>query len=73
LKELVDKHGVQLKKFPDEVIKELRAKNKEVMEEEAKTSPNFKRVYDSINKFMGEFTYWMEASEWSYIDAFRLK
>ena len=73
LKELVDKHGVQLRKFPDEVIKQLRSKTKEVMEEESQASPNFKRIYESINKFMGEFTYWMEASEWSYIDAFRLK
>lgn len=73
LKRLVEKHNVQLRKFPDEVLIELNKITKTVMAEESEKSPKFKKVYESLTAFMGEFNYWMEASEWAYIDAVRLK
>ncbi|NJL58604.1 MAG: hypothetical protein HC887_02070 [Desulfobacteraceae bacterium] len=72
LKEMVEKLGVQLKKFPDDVLKELRRLTSEVMEGEASANPAFKKVYESLKKFQADFNYWMESSEWAYIDGIRL-
>ncbi len=72
LKEMVEKLGVQLKKFPDDVIRELRRLTSEVMDAEASANPALKKVYESLKKFQADFNYWMESSEWAYIDGIRL-
>ncbi len=72
LKEMVEKLGVQLRKFPDNVIRELRSMTSEVMEEEASANPAFRKVYESLKTFQTDFNYWMESSEWAYIDGIRL-
>jgi TRAP-type mannitol/chloroaromatic compound transport system substrate-binding protein len=38
-------------KFPGPVLERLRELSKEVMEEEAKKDPQFKRVYDAYKTF----------------------
>lgn len=72
LKDLVENKGVQLRKFPNDVIKKLHQITDETMAEESSKNANFKKVYDSIKKFQTDFNAWMEASEWSYIEAYKL-
>ena len=72
LKELVDNDGVKLRKFPDDVMKQLYTITEEVMAEESKKSAKFKRVYDSITDFRSRYEYWMDHSEYAFIDALRL-
>ena len=43
--------GVKIMKFPDPVLEQLRQLSIEVMEEEAKKDPQFKRVYDAYKTF----------------------
>ncbi|MDM8549476.1 TRAP transporter substrate-binding protein [Desulfobacterales bacterium HSG2] len=71
LKSLLEKYKIKLRKFPDDVLRELRRLTDEVMEEEASKNPKFRKVYDSLKKFQASFNEWMEASEWAYIDAVR--
>ena len=72
LRNMVKKHKVKLRRFPDDVIKELYKLTKEVMAEESAKNAKFKKTYDHICAFNEDFAYWMEHSEWSYIDAYRL-
>ena len=72
LKELVEQKGVKLCKFPDDVIRKLHKITKDVMAEESAKNAKFKKVYDSMKKFQADFNYWMDASEWAYINAYKL-
>ena len=72
LRKMVEKQHVEMRRFPDDVIKKLYQITKEVMAEEAAKNPKFKKAYDSIVKFQKDFSYWMDYSEWSYIDAYRI-
>ena len=71
LKELTEKHGVIFKRLPDDVLRELHKFADQVMAEEAGKNANAKEAYDSYKKFQADFTYWMNVSEWAYIDALR--
>ncbi len=69
IKELVEKHGVKMRMFPEDVIEALRKATQEVLEEECKKNPKLKKVYDSVLAFQAQIRPWMEASEWAYIKA----
>jgi TRAP-type mannitol/chloroaromatic compound transport system substrate-binding protein len=51
LKMLVNEHNVQLRKFPDEVLKTLRQYSREVMDELVATDPMSKKVFASFESF----------------------
>ncbi|MBW1711885.1 MAG: TRAP transporter substrate-binding protein DctP [Deltaproteobacteria bacterium] len=67
LKELVEKHGVILKRFPDEVLKKLYKLTKEVMAEEMAKHPGMKPIYEAMMKFKAEVDPWMDVSERAYV------
>jgi TRAP-type mannitol/chloroaromatic compound transport system substrate-binding protein len=69
LKEMVEKYGVHLKTFPPDVIKALKKATAEVLEEESKKYPNFKKVYEHQLKFSGQIRPFLEATEWAYVKA----
>ncbi|MDQ7782220.1 MAG: TRAP transporter substrate-binding protein [Desulfomonilaceae bacterium] len=69
LQELVEKRGVILKKFPDDVLVALREASKEVLEEEAKADPNTKRVLDSYTQFQDKIRHFRDVSEIAYYKA----
>jgi TRAP-type mannitol/chloroaromatic compound transport system substrate-binding protein len=69
LKELVEKRGVIMKKFPDDVIAALRKASAEVLEEEAKADPNTKRVLNSYLQFRDKIKYFRNVSELAYYQA----
>lgn len=73
LEQLVTEHGVQLRKFPDDVLKKLKTLSDEVVAEEAAKDPMAQKVYDSFVKFRDQATAWHAVSEQAYMNARSLK
>ena len=69
LKTLVEQHGVQVRKFPDEVIHRLHEISKEVLAEEAAKDPVTQKVYDAFNTFNRQVVNWHKISEQAYYEA----
>jgi len=59
--------GVTLKEFPEDVIKKAKKSLSEVMEEQSKLNPDFKRVMDSMDKFMDMSRIWTDVGINSYL------
>lgn len=57
--------GVELHRWSDEVLSELRKGWESVVEEEAKTDPMFARVWESYRKFRDDYQVWRELG---YVD-----
>ncbi|MGL6160946.1 TRAP transporter substrate-binding protein [Microbulbifer sp.] len=73
LKELVEKHGVQLKRLPAEVIAHLQEINDQIMKETAARDPQFARVYKAFKEFEREVIPYHQISEEAYYQARALK
>ena len=65
LRTLVEEHGVQLRRFPDDVLDELRRYSLEVVEELAAQDPMSGKVYASYRAFADEVGAWLRISEGS--------
>jgi len=68
LQTLINKHKVQMFKYPDEVISALRPMAQEVLEEEAAKSPMAKKVNESFKNFQKVVGTWGTVSEKAYYD-----
>jgi len=68
LQTLVSEHGVELRQFPDEVLKKLKALSDEVVAEVAEKDPMSKKVYDSFRKFRDQAIAWHNVSERAYLN-----
>lgn len=68
LKQLVEKHGVKLRKFPDEVYDKLRSATAEVMAEEVAKDPAMKKVWDSYQAFFTQAKEYHAISEQAYYE-----
>ena len=66
LSELVEKHQVQLRRFPDQVLEKLKVMAAESLEEEADKNPLSRKVHDAFKKFKKEIASWGEVSEKPY-------
>ncbi len=66
LQELIIKHNVQLKQFPEQVLKELKKLTREVLEEVAAADPMSRKVYDSFLKFQETIFDWNKLTEEQY-------
>jgi TRAP-type mannitol/chloroaromatic compound transport system substrate-binding protein len=60
MKEMRDKHGVQIKRWPPEILEAYRKAWNEVVADEVATNPNFKKVYDSYSAFRDNYSIWRE-------------
>jgi len=69
LEQLVDKHGVEFRPLPDDVLGALRAATAEVLEEAAARDPFTRRVYDSVQAFQNQARAWHKVSEEAYYAA----
>jgi TRAP-type mannitol/chloroaromatic compound transport system substrate-binding protein len=58
--EMRDKNGVQLKKWPPEILAAFEKAWNEVIAEESAANPSFKRVYQSYAKFRKDYSIWRE-------------
>jgi len=68
LQELITKHKVNLVKFPDQLLDDLRKLAKETMEEEAKKDAMSAKVHEAFKKFKKQVGTWGSVSEQPYYD-----
>ncbi len=69
LRELVEQHGVQLRRFPDDVLAALYAASDEAMRELVEKDPMAARVYASFKPFYDAVRDYHHISEQAYINA----
>ena len=69
LNNLVEKHGVQLRRYPDDVVAKLRSLSRDVVQEVANRDPFSKKVYASYEKFYQASKQWSGISELAYLQA----
>ena len=68
LKELVDKHGVQLRKLPDDVVDALRIASKQVIQETIAEDETAKKVYESFQSFRADVMPYTAISEAAFLE-----
>ena len=69
LRELVDVHGVELRRLPDDVIAEFKIIANEILEENASQDETVNKVYQSYLKFKNEVSAYHEVSEDAFVEA----
>ena len=69
LNELIEVHGVELRKLPDDVIEEFRVISNEILSDLAKEDDVIGKVYDSYIEFKNNVTEYHKISEDSFIEA----
>lgn len=67
LQKLIQDHKVQLKKFPKEVLQQLKTYSAEVISEVTAKDPMSKKVYGSYSKFQKMVTDWTKITEMAYL------
>jgi TRAP-type mannitol/chloroaromatic compound transport system substrate-binding protein len=66
LQELITKHKVNLKRFPEDLLAKLRELAKETMEEEADKDAASRKVHEAFKKFKAQVGVWGTVSENAY-------
>jgi TRAP-type mannitol/chloroaromatic compound transport system substrate-binding protein len=69
LETLVSQHGVELRKFPDEVLAKLRTLSNEVVAELAGQDAFSQKTFASYQKFLKQAKAWSGISELTYLQA----
>ncbi len=69
LQTLINDHGVQVKPFPDEVLKRLRQLSEEVIAEGVAKDPLYARVYESVTAFQKRSAAYQKVAEQAYLRA----
>ncbi|MDH5377613.1 MAG: TRAP transporter substrate-binding protein DctP [Gammaproteobacteria bacterium] len=69
LQVLLNKHKVNLRRLPDDVISELKKISKDVVSDLAKKDAFAKKVYQSFESFRNDVTAWHDIAERSYLNA----
>ena len=69
LKTLIEKHNVEVRQLPDEVLAELYRISQEVLAEQAAADPMFNKVYQSIDAFRSEVRQFHDITEKAYYQA----
>jgi TRAP-type mannitol/chloroaromatic compound transport system substrate-binding protein len=72
LEALVNKHGVQLRTFPDDLLVALKRVSDEVLLEAAQKDALTQKVYDSFMRFRADVMKWHAISEEAFYRARRL-
>jgi TRAP-type mannitol/chloroaromatic compound transport system substrate-binding protein len=68
LSTLVNEHGVELRRFPDDVLAALRRYSSEVLEEIAAADESIGRVYAAYRDFAENIAPWMAVSRRAHMD-----
>jgi len=69
LKTLVEKHGVEVRKFPDSLLNRLGGLSGQVMDDLASKDPLSREVMDSILAFRKDAIAWSKLSEQAFLTA----
>ena len=67
--ELVDVHGVELRKLPDDVIEEFKEISNKILEDLAKEDETIAKVYDSYTDFKNNVSAYHKISEDAFIES----
>lgn len=65
---LINEHHVELRKFPDDVMSELRTLSKQVVDELAASNEFAKQVHVSYQTFLDKARNWSDISERAYLN-----
>ena len=68
LQTLISEHNVNLVRFPEPVLNDLRKMAKETLEEEADKDPASRKVHEAFKKFKERVGVWGSVSERAYYD-----
>jgi len=68
LRTLISEHNVNLVRFPEPVLNDLRKLAKETLEEEADKDPMSRKVHEAFKKFKEQVGVWGSVSERAYYD-----
>ena len=60
LNTLKTEHKVDIRRFPNDVLEELKKHTIEILDELSNNDPLFKEIYESYNKFLGDISPWLE-------------
>ena len=71
LRELVNKHGVKVRPFPEDVLAKLRDVSNDVLVEMGRDSPMAERIHASFTSFSADVKAWTAIAEQGYLDARR--
>ena len=69
LTELVEVHGVELRRLPDDVIEEFRTISDQILEELAQEDETIAKVYNSYKSFKQDVSEYHKISEDAFIEA----
>lgn len=69
LQTLVNEHKVELRRYPDEVLQQIRKVSDEVVAEIAGQDELSQKVYDSFRSFREQVMAWQDISERAYLNA----
>jgi len=69
LTELIEVHGVELRKLPDDVIEEFRKISNKILDELAKEDEVISKVYDSYLKFKNDVSAYHKISEDAFVES----
>lgn len=69
LQTLINEHNVQLRDFPDDVLRELKKLSEQVVEEAAQADPFAAKVWASQKAFRKQVTQWTQNSEQKFLEA----
>ena len=72
LKQLMDEQGAELRRFPDAVLRTLKALSAQVLAEEAAADPLAAKVYQAFQRFREQAMAWHALSEQAYLEARQL-
>ncbi|MCH9045801.1 MAG: ABC transporter substrate-binding protein, partial [SAR324 cluster bacterium] len=70
LKKIVD-YGIQLRHFPDDVLRALHKAAERINDEVADSDPDARKVYDSYKKFRDGIRNWYSNQEYAYTAALK--
>ena len=79
LSKLREKQNVEILRYPDDVLIELKILTKKTLDEEAtklmleKNNPRFKRVYDAYESFRVSYELWGDLSDKAYQESLKLE
>jgi len=68
LEELIETHGVEVRKLPDDVLREMKRVSFEVLQETVAEDGQVKKVYDSYARFQKGASAYHRISEQAYYD-----
>ena len=66
---LVNEHQVQVRRFPDDVLRQLRTFSAQVLAEQAENDPVTAKVYAAFTAYANRALEWDQISERAYLNA----